>query len=634
MKRTLFLLLSLLIATSCSKDKGGDNGGGAIPSQIGGNIEKGPFEVGSKVTLRELDAKLNQTGKSILTTETTDDNGSFSFANLKLAGRYVEMEISGYFFNELTGMLSTSQITLNAIADVAGRNAVNVNLLTHIEFKRIKKLVASGSSFADAKAQATSELRRAFLITAKLKNSDEISLADGDDEASMLLVFSSVLLHNKSEVQISDFVARLSNDFADNGTIDSADLLSSMIISSQEVDIKQARTNIISHYHQNGIVVEYRNIGKFIDRNGDGVIDAEDAELVENGNLEELYRDEEGFKVAMRGCLHVAKEYFTLMTTIDAAICKQIDTKLIALNPSNVAISSAWQNGFKLLSICDLLIYADLGDKPSFDPAKYKASAKVLKAAVYLDMIQHWGDLPKVDNLRPPVPSMPRVDKNVLYTMLVDNLTQAAAVLGDYEDPQTVFLSKQLANTILSEIYLERGDTQSAIAVISEVLNSQSYGIVADQTIYNNMANRESLYSIYFSDDIPPSLDVFAKLFDEKLRKGNVHPIHRISSVMLTGAQAYIKAGDMEQAQALVNKLTTAHNLGPVALIQQSANAQICALWKSIITTDHGYYHALKRASLAMETLGLEQYQLLLPIPQKEFIYNKDLVQNPGYPKN
>lgn len=634
MKRVLFLLLSLLMVAACSKDNGDDNGGGvAIPSQIDGTIEKGPFVVGSKVTMRELDTKLNQTGTNIYTTETTDNNGSFSFANLKLNSRYVEMEISGYFFNEVTGLLSTSQITLNAVADNDGRSAINVNLLTHIEFKRIKKLVASGSSFADAKAQATRELRKAFLITAKLKNSDEISLADGDDAASMLLVFSSVLLHNKSEAQISDFVARLSNDFADNGTIESQDLLSSMIISSQEVDIKQARTNMISHYLQNGIVVEYKNIGKFIDRNGDGVIDDEDAELVENEILypEVGYIDEAEFMAAMYGCLYAAKEYFTITTTIDAAICKQIDTKIITLKPSDLAISDAWETGFTLLNQCDKLIYVDFGDRLSFDPAKYIASAKVLKAAVYIDMIQHWGDLPKIENNRPPALSMPRVDKNVLYTMLVDNLTQAAAVLGDYEDPKTVFLSKQLANTLLAEIYLERGDPQSAIAVISEVLNSQSYGIVADQTIYSDRANRESLYSIYFSDDIPPSLDVFARLFNEKLKKGNLHPIHRISSVMLTGAQAYIKAGEIQRAQALVNKLVTTHNLGTVTLTQASANAQICSLWNSIITTDHGYYHALKRASLAMETLGLEQYQLLLPIPQKELNYNKDLKQNPEY---
>lgn len=96
MKRVLFLLLSLLMVAACSKDNGDDNGGGvAIPSQIDGTIEKGPFVVGSKVTMRELDTKLNQTGTNIYTTETTDNNGSFSFANLKLNSRYVEMEISG-----------------------------------------------------------------------------------------------------------------------------------------------------------------------------------------------------------------------------------------------------------------------------------------------------------------------------------------------------------------------------------------------------------------------------------------------------------------------------------------------------------------------------------------------------------
>ena len=43
------------------------------------------------------------------------------------------------------------------------------------------------------------------------------------------------------------------------------------------------------------------------------------------------------------------------------------------------------------------------------------------------------------------------------------------------------------------------------------------------------------------------------------------------------------------------------------------------------------YFAFLKRNGLAIKELGLEKYQLLLPIPQNELMVNPNLTQNPGY---
>ena len=43
------------------------------------------------------------------------------------------------------------------------------------------------------------------------------------------------------------------------------------------------------------------------------------------------------------------------------------------------------------------------------------------------------------------------------------------------------------------------------------------------------------------------------------------------------------------------------------------------------------YFAFLNRNGLAMKELGLEKYQLLLPIPQDEINANPSLNQNPGY---
>jgi hypothetical protein len=44
-----------------------------------------------------------------------------------------------------------------------------------------------------------------------------------------------------------------------------------------------------------------------------------------------------------------------------------------------------------------------------------------------------------------------------------------------------------------------------------------------------------------------------------------------------------------------------------------------------------GYFAFLKRTGQAQTTLGLEEYQLLFPIPQDEISRNPMITQNPGY---
>lgn len=119
--------------------------------QITGKLEKGPFLQGSKVTLYELNNNLSQTGKSYKT-NTTNDLGEFSFdSSLTLNSQYAELETNGYFYNETEGEESRAPITLNALVDLSGKEMTNVNLITHLEFGRVKKLVQDGKSFKDAK---------------------------------------------------------------------------------------------------------------------------------------------------------------------------------------------------------------------------------------------------------------------------------------------------------------------------------------------------------------------------------------------------------------------------------------------------------------------------------------------------
>lgn len=120
----------------------------------------------------------------------------------------------------MIGKLSNSQITLKAIANANETKNLNVNLLTHLEYARVKKLVKDGESFSKAKEQAEKEILKAFAITDKMSTPEKVSLTDNNKDASILLAISSIMLYDKSEAEFSEFIAKFSSDLEKDGTID------------------------------------------------------------------------------------------------------------------------------------------------------------------------------------------------------------------------------------------------------------------------------------------------------------------------------------------------------------------------------------------------------------------------------
>ena len=178
MKRLSYLLATLslcVVATSC--DKSSDLLDEPFTPQlyhVKGKVEKGPFISGSEISLQPMDAQLQVLG-SMFNTSITDNTGSFSLGQQEFTTPYAEFMANGYFFNEVKGTLSNGTLTLRALVDLRDNTTINVNVLTHLKYARIKNLVASGKKFNEANKQAQKELLNAFAedIEKALKTIDE-----------------------------------------------------------------------------------------------------------------------------------------------------------------------------------------------------------------------------------------------------------------------------------------------------------------------------------------------------------------------------------------------------------------------------------------------------------------------------
>ncbi len=185
---------------------------------ITGVSQKGPFVNGSEITVQELDGEtLAQTGKSFLG-DISNDKGEFSVSNVSLISPFALIKADGYYRNEVTGKQSGSRITLYALTDLSDREKVNVNLLTHLEYKRALYLATeNGMTVSEAKQQASKEVLEAFGITSEVSASEDLSIFNAGESNAALLAISILLQGNRSEAELSELLANFVNDIERDG---------------------------------------------------------------------------------------------------------------------------------------------------------------------------------------------------------------------------------------------------------------------------------------------------------------------------------------------------------------------------------------------------------------------------------
>ena len=240
---------------------------------VKGKVEKGPLVRGSQIDMRTLDQYMVPTGNSY--TATIENNtGDFNFGSLKVNTPYAKLTADGYFFNEVNGKLSTGTIKLDAIVDLSNNSTVNVNVLTHLKSKRINHLIANeGKTFKEANEQAQRELLAQFGLQGyATKDASKFSITSGDDAAGALIAVSSLILSDRSEAEIVEYLSLLSNEFSTTGTFSDTTkgkLKSTRNYLNGRLDV--IATNIKERYKELGYEVGVKDLASFFDWDNDGI---------------------------------------------------------------------------------------------------------------------------------------------------------------------------------------------------------------------------------------------------------------------------------------------------------------------------------------------------------------------------
>ena len=227
--RSGFVYASLIAVVAagvvgCSNDDvaGGASGDSGIVAvkdlDVAGVTQKGPFVKGSAVTVQGVDCKTLEPSGEHFGGEVKSDKGDFVVEDVTLKSSCAVFEVTGEYRSELSGKKTDREITLRALTDLNGRENVNVNILTNLEYDRIVYLVTEkGKPFAEAKAQAEKEVLAAFEIEDSFEEFENLNIFEfGDGNAALLAV--SVMM--QGGVEVKDLVKRMDNfseSFAESG---------------------------------------------------------------------------------------------------------------------------------------------------------------------------------------------------------------------------------------------------------------------------------------------------------------------------------------------------------------------------------------------------------------------------------
>lgn len=181
-----------------------------------------------------------------------------------------------------------------------------------------------------------------------------------------------------------------------------------------------------------------------------------------------------------------------------------------------------------------------------------------------------------------------------------------------------LFVSKDVARILLAKVYMYQQKWAAASNLLQQVVDKNIYSMEKVPTKYTS-ENKDLILALKFG------IGSRASRVNVDGSPEEVVPIMTTTDVKLLYAECEIHLGNNAKASKYISEVG---NINGISGTNVSVEG-IKQLRKSLKLQD--YFAFLKRNGLAMKELGLEKYQLLLPIPQNELMGNPNLNQNPGY---
>ena len=265
----------------------------------------------------------------------------------------------------------------------------------------------------------------------------------------------------------------------------------------------------------------------------------------------------------------------------------------------------------------------------------YQDYLNVFSAIQYYYMAVAWKDVPYI-NFVPDMNNIyigrtPMVD---IFSDLKANLKKAIDNLEEKKNESLstdmndfFFLSKDVARILLADIYMYQGEYNQAEKLLEKVISNGFYDL--DTSNYNDKGTITNLF-----DNGSSKETIFATRYEPQPRKNiaiatpMLVPIMTYTDVVLSYAESLYKNGRTPEAESQLQKVITAKH---ISITGENTLEKIKDARLQLMLYTNTNFAFMKRNNFAKDIYGIEEYRLLLPIPQQEIDVNPSMTQNPGY---
>ena len=338
------------------------------------------------------------------------------------------------------------------------------------------------------------------------------------------------------------------------------------------------------------------------------------------------------------------------------------------LSSLNSIVSNSW-NGYynalyqvnNVLSIVESLPESELRNL-------IIGEAHYFRAYIYHALVTRWGGVPiqKVNTMEKPF----RDSEEAVWSFIEEELQTALAFLGT--SSSYYYVSRDAALALKARVMLERGNLTEAATLAEGLITDGKYKLDSFDKIFRGKSNTEVIFSfqclaeesnitistLFYTYAHPnhgsyvyrPTNEVMNMYDDKDKRKDvsiinvgaepciNKYPSGQTGTdpvVMSRLAEMYLISAEAQgfpKGLGRLNDLRKERGLEGVDPKDKDEFLQ-CVLderRKELLAEGFRYYDLI-RTNMAKTTLGLKDYQHVLPIPGKEMISNPNLEPNPGY---
>lgn len=176
-------------------------------------------------------------------------------------------------------------------------------------------------------------------------------------------------------------------------------------------------------------------------------------------------------------------------------------------DPTNSVMNSVWNGWYNVIFRANVV--TDNAPKVTDNVADVNESvgeAKFLRGWAYFDLVSMWGGVPLVTSV-PTNPSefKPRASVDAVYAQIVQDLTDAAAVLPAKSATDKGRATAAAANAMLGRVLMQKGDFAGAKAAFLKIPTSGADGYTLTPRYSDNFElatefNPESIFEVVFVD--------------------------------------------------------------------------------------------------------------------------------------